>query len=255
LEIALEKYQGQCVSFHCEDPKLLEEHTTAPTHEAKRPREAEISAVDFALMLIEKYNLSGKICHASTTEAIEKISAAKARGVSVSVEVTPHHLYFDETMFTDTNHLSLQVNPPIRQSKENRLALIAALKRGDIDYLATDHAPHTIEEKEKGISGMPHLDTYGAFTTWLMKEHGFTPSDIARVCAENPAQFIRPFVTERHGAIEAGYSASFSIIDTNRSTKILKENLKTKCHWSPFEGVTFPGRVATTIVKGKIYAN
>jgi len=253
LEKALEKYKNQYVSFHCEDPKILEENVNENTHEAKRPPEAEISAVDFALKLIEKYNLVGKICHCSTIEGVNKIMDAKKRGLRVSVEVTPHHLYFDETMLHE-NRKNFQVNPPIRQSKENRLGLIAFLKNGDIDYLATDHAPHTIEEKEKGISGLTHLDTYGPFITWLMREHNFTEEEIVRVCSYNPANFINNFILDKYGKIEEGYVGSLTILDLNKSITITKDRLKTKCGWSPFEGVTFPGSVTMTIIKGKIYA-
>jgi dihydroorotase len=77
LENALEKYKNQNISFHCEDPKILEANKGAQSHEAKRPPQAEISAVDFALKMIEKYNLVGKICHCSTVEGINKIIDAK----------------------------------------------------------------------------------------------------------------------------------------------------------------------------------
>lgn len=254
LEKALEKYKNQFVSFHCEDPKILEENKDKSVHEMKRPPEAEISAVDFALKLIEKYNLVGKICHSSTVEGINKIIDAKKRGINVTVEVTPHHLYFDETMFGE-NRKNFQVNPPIRQTRENRLALIALLKTGGIDYLATDHAPHTIEEKEKGVSGLTHLDTYGFFTTWLKKEHNFTTEEIARVCSYNPANFFNNFTGDKYGKIEKGYVGSLTVIDMKKSIKITKDILKTKCRQSPFEGVTFPGSVVMTIIKGTIYEN
>ncbi len=255
LEKTLERYRGQNISFHCEDPKILDENKDAPTHESKRPKEAEISAVDVALELIEKYNLIGKICHASTVEGIAKIVEAKKRGVKVTVEVTPHHLFFDETMFTKENHGLFQVNPPIRQTKENRLGMIKALKNGDIDYLATDHAPHTVEEKQKGISGLTHLDTYGPFTTWLMQEHGFNTEEIARVCSVRPAKFIGEFITDTYGEIKEGNVGSLTVIDMNKEITITAENLKTKPKQSPFLGVTFPGSVVATIVKGKIYKN
>lgn len=253
LEKVISTYSGENISFHCEEPKILEENANAKTHEMKRPAIAEISAIDFAIYLIEKYNLIGKICHCSTIEGINKIIDAKKRGVNVSVEVTPHHLYFDESMLNDDNHISFQVNPPIRQTKNNRLGLIQALKNGDIDYLATDHAPHSKEEKEKGISGLTHLDTYGPFTAWLMKEHNFTPQEIMRVCSFNPANFINQFTQDKYGKIEEGFTASFSVVDTQKEILIKKENLKTKSHWSPFLGVVFPGSVSKTIIKGKIY--
>ncbi|MCC6323268.1 dihydroorotase [Candidatus Nomurabacteria bacterium] len=253
LETALAKYQGKNISFHCEDPKTLNECCDADTHEHKRPPRAEILAVDYALELIEKFNLKGRICHCSTMEGVMKVIEAKKRGLNVTVEVTPHHLYFDESMFTDSNHTLFQVNPPIRQTRENRLYLIQALKNGDIDCLGTDHAPHTIEEKEKGMSGLTHLDTYGSFVTWLAHEHQFAPAEIARACSENPAKFINKFTDKKYGEIKEGFVGSLTVIDMNKSIKIESENLKTKCKWSPFLGVEFPGSVVATIIKGIPY--
>ncbi len=255
LESTLKNYKGCFISFHCEDPKVMDENTNNKTHEMRRPIEAELKAIDIAIKLIEKLNLYGNICHVSTIEGINKIKEAKNRGTKVTVEVAPHHLYFNESMLSDELKKILQVNPPIRQSKENREALIGALKNGHIDFLATDHAPHTIEEKEKGISGMPHLDTYALFTTWLIKEHSFTPEDIVRISSYNSGIFVNNFVNDKYGEIKKEYVGSLTIIDINKPKEILKNNLKTKCGWSPFEGVTFPGSVIMTIVKGKVFKN
>ena len=252
LEQVISQYAEQNVSFHCEEPTILEENTKALSHETRRPPEAEISAIDFALYLIEKYNIVGKICHCSTIEGINKIINAKKKGLKVSVEVTPHHLYFDETMLGE-NRKTFQVNPPIRQTTENRLALISLLKSGDIDYLATDHAPHTTEENIKGTSGLTHLDTYGYFVSYLINEHNFTAKEITKVCSENPGNFINKFLTNKYGKIEKDYTGSLTILDMNKKVTITKNMLKTKCKWSPFEGITFPGNVKMTIIKGKVY--
>ncbi len=256
LEMAIAKYRGRNVSFHCEDPVILEANKNAPTHEQKRPAAAEISATEFALYLIEKYELAGKLCHYSTRGGLEKIIAARARGVQVTCEVTPHHLFFDDSMLTEKNRLLLQMNPPLR-SPDDRVAMIAALKRGDIDYIATDHAPHTLEEKAKGVSGVPLLDTYGAFAAWLMVEQGFTAKDIARVCAFNPGVFVREFLPagfgKGYGVIALGYVGSLTILDMDTPYAVTRESVKTKCAWSPFEGYTLPGSVRYTIVRGKIF--
>ena len=258
LDSALSKYKGENVSFHCEDPKILEENKDALTHGERRPNEAEVSAVNFALTLIRKHKLIGKICHCSTIEGIEKIIQARREGVPVTVEVTPTHLFFDDSVLGGMDILKqkfMQMNPPVRNSTGDRLKLIEYLKRGDIDFLATDHAPHSIEEKGKGISGLPQLDTYGPFATWLYKEHYFTIEDIQRVCAGNPAKFINQFVKTFYGKIEEGCVGSLTVIDFDKPITITKEILKTKCRWSPFEGFTFPGSVAMTIVKGIPYQN
>jgi dihydroorotase len=252
LEKILERYRGQAVSFHCENPEILEKNKGEPTHEKRRPKEAETSAVDFALLMIKKYDLRGKICHCSTREGIEKIKNAKTEKVNVVAEVSPHHLYFDAGMLMDKNRNWMQINPPLRDS-EDRSRLIQALKDGTIDFIATDHAPHTPEEKSKGTSGTPQLDTYGPFVTWLLEKHSFTPEMIARVCGHNPGNFINQFISDKYGRIAPGYTGSLTVLDLNQPVTITKDKLKTKCGWSTYEGVTFPGSVAMTVVKGKVY--
>jgi dihydroorotase len=256
LEGVVARYRGQNVSFHCEDPEILRESASEMTHEQRRPARAEITATAFALDLIERYELVGKLCHYSTKDGLAKIAAAKARGVQVTAEATPHHLFFDDTMLTDDNRLWLQMNPPLR-GREDRLALIEALRSGLVDYIATDHAPHTMEEKLQGISGVPHLDTYGAFATWLMVEHRFTAQDIARVCAYNPGNFVREFLPEGfgkgYGVIEPGYVGSLTILQPHAPMLIVRKDQKTKCGWSSFEGHTMPGRVLYTVLRGKVH--
>lgn len=256
LEEVIARYRGCNVSFHCEDPEILEASKGAPTHEQRRPAQAEVTATKFALHLIETYGLVGKLCHYSTGEGLQQILAAKARGVRVTCEVTPHHLFFDTSMLTAENRMALQMNPPLR-SREDRLALIAALRSGLIDYIATDHAPHTLEEKAIGASGVPLLDTYGAFATWLMQEHAFTPQEMARVCAWNPGQFVREFLPQSfglgYGRIAPGYVGSLTVIDGAAPYDVTRESVRTKCGWSPFEGVTFPGSVRYTVLQGKAH--
>lgn len=250
LDDTLANYRGCCVSFHCEDPELMEQHKGAATHEQRRPPECEVSATRFALQMIEKYDLTGKLCHYSVGEGLPLIRAARAKGLRVTCEVTPHHLYFDETDINDANRGWMQMNPPLR-AHQDRLAMLAALREGTLDYLATDHAPHTLEEKARGISGQPHLDTYGPFVTWLIAQQGFTPQEVARFCCENPGTFVNPYVAPRKfGRLEPGYTASITVLNLRRPITIERSQLKTKCGWSPFEGVTFPGSVEALYLDG-----
>jgi dihydroorotase len=255
LEQTIARYEGQNVSFHCEDPEILDANKGAATPAARRPARAELTATGFALHLIERYRLKGKLCHYSVGEGLAQIATAKARGVSVTAEVTPHHLFFDETMLTEDNRLALQMNPPLR-GRADRLALIEALRSGLLDYLATDHAPHTLEEKAYGVSGVPLLDTYGAFAAWLMAEHGFTTPQIARVCAYNPGRFVAEFLPEGmgkgFGVVAEGYVGSLTILDTQTSWTVQRDEMRTKCGWSPFEGYTLPGRVRATVLRGRV---
>lgn len=250
LDEALAFYRGRAVSFHCEDPVLLERHRSAATHEARRPPDCELSATRFALAMVEKYGLTGKLCHYSVGHGLPLIRDAKARGLAVTAEVTPHHVYFDTEMLNDKNRPWMQMNPPLR-SPADRVALLEALRDGTADYLATDHAPHTVAEKERGVSGQPHLDTYGPFVTWLMTEQGFTPERVAAICSANPGAFVSGFRGEKFGRLIPGFVGSMTVLDLARPTIVRCEDLQTRCGWSPFEGMTFPGSVAAVFVRGQ----
>jgi dihydroorotase len=250
LDQTLAAYRGQAVSFHCEDPVLLDKHRSAATHEERRPPECELSATRFALAMIEIYGLRGKLCHYSVEEGLPLIRAARARGVAVTAEVTPHHVFYDTAMINAANRPWMQMNPPLRAPADRR-AMLEALRDGTADYLATDHAPHTREEKLRGVSGQPHLDTYGPFVTWLLVEQGFTPERIAAICCANPGIFVSPYRSEKFGRLQPGYVGSLTVLDLKKPLLIRAEDLKTKCGWSPFEGVTFPGSVAAVFVRGQ----
>jgi dihydroorotase len=253
LDRTLAAYRGQAVSFHCEDPALLDRHRGAATHEARRPPECELSATRFALEMVARHGLEGKLCHYSVAEGLPLIRAARARGLPVTAEVTPHHVFFDTAMLTEENRPWMQMNPPLR-SPADRAAMLEALRDGTADYLATDHAPHTVEEKRRGISGQPHLDTYGPFVTWLLVEQGFTPERVAAVCSANPGAFVNAFRGEKFGRLAPGYVGSLTVLDLRRPTRVRREDLRTRCGWSPFEGVTFPGSVAAVFVRGRLTA-
>jgi dihydroorotase len=250
LDETLASYLGRAVSFHCEDPGLLEQHHLAATHERRRPPECELSATRFALAMIEKHGLVGKLCHYSVGEGLPLIRQAKARGLAVTAEITPHHVFFDTSMLTEENRPWMQMNPPLR-SPADRAAMLEALRDGTADYLATDHAPHTIAEKEKGVSGQPHLDTYGPFVTWLLVEQGLTPERVAAICSANPGAFVSGFRGERFGRLAPGYVGSLTVLDLRRPTTVRREDLRTLCAWSPFEGVSFPGNVAAVFIRGQ----
>jgi dihydroorotase len=254
LENVIQHYKGQNVSFHCEDPVVLEESKTAPKHEDRRPIKAELLATEFALYLIEKYELKGKLCHYSSGEGLEKIKSAKLKGLPVTCEVTPTHLYFDRTMLTEENSKWFQMNPPLR-NPEDKAALLKAFKEGWIDFLATDHAPHSIEEKQKGISGISQLDTYGLFVVHLLVNEKVNPKLIALTASKNPAEFVKPYLPSKYGLgfgeIKVGFSASFTILNLKKNTHFVKSMIQSKSGWSPFENHTFPGAIEKVIFHGK----
>lgn len=261
LDQTLKHYKNQNVSFHCEDPVILEEHKDEKHHHLRRPVEAEVVATRDALMLIEKYQLKGKLCHYSTGEGLKLIREARLRGAKVQIEVTPQHLYFGVDELQEKDYKPLQMNPPIRY-RHDKEVLLDALKNGEIEYLATDHAPHSQEEKDQGHSGLTGLDTYGAFVTWLI-EKGVDPKLLAKVTVENPGEFFNRFLESWSkidsqylqfgkglGKLEAGYRASFTVLNMKKPMTVTREALKTKVAHSPFLGHTFPGSVEATFVGG-----
>ena len=243
LEKQIKKYKKYVISFHCEDAEIIE-------RDSSRPKASEIKAIEKAIELTKRYNLKANICHVSTKEGLKLVEKAKKDKLELTCEVTPHHLFFDkENLKNFVNSRLIKMNPPIRD-REDRLYLINGLKNESIDFLATDHAPHTLEEKQKdNPSGVPHLGTYGNFVSWLIKENGFSLKRIIEICSLNPAKFLGI----KQGITKKGYNASFTILNLNKKTTIEKSVLKTKSGWSPFEGYTFPGSVIMTIVRGKCF--
>jgi dihydroorotase len=251
LRETLARYRGQLVAFHAEDPEILMRSRSLATHALRRPPEAEIRAIETAMAIAECFQIEPHVCHLSTAEGLEAIRRARRRGLAVTCEVAPHHLFYDQDNLSNYPAPAfLQVNPPIR-SRLDRIALLEAFRADEIDYLATDHAPHTLEEKERGTSGMPHLDTYGAFVTWLRTE-GVSWRTISRAASERPGRFLGRFLPDLRGRIEKGYLGSLTIIREVEHT-VRRGDLRSRSGWSPFEGVRFPGRVSHTIVRGKIY--
>jgi dihydroorotase len=262
LDETLYHYKGQWVSFHCEDPIILENHKSEATHHERRPISAEVVATKDALTLIQKYNLKGKLCHYSSGEGLDLVREFRKKGVDVHLEVTPQHLYYNIEDLEEERRGPFQMNPPIRYLSD-RKKLFHALKNGEIQYLATDHAPHTQEEKEKGTSGLTGLDTFGPFVTWLIHE-GVDPKIIALVASENPGKFFNQFLPSWEkispvfkemgkgvGFLQKGYRANFSIINLNNPICITRERLKTKVGHSPFLNETFPGQVEALFIGGR----
>ena len=237
LDETLVHYSGQYVSFHCEDPEILESSKGEATHLLRRPLRAEVLATEHALAMIKKHGLKGKLCHYSAGEGLNLVRKARTEGLEVEIEVTPQHLYFCDEELPNEKRYSYQMNPPIRP-KSDREAMLEALRNGELTYLATDHAPHTKEEKEKGTSGLTGLDTYGSFVTWLLIEKDIDPKTIALVCCENPGTFISRFLPAMAqvrqefaelglgpGFLREGHTASFTVLDLKSESLVTEESL------------------------------
>jgi len=263
-EEVLSRYAGCLISFHCEDGQILRKNVDQPTHLKRRPPEAEIKAIESAITLIKKFNIDANICHVSTKEGLRKIIEARKENLKITCEVTPQHLYFCNEKLSSFEKKFLQMNPPIR-SREDQEGVLEFFLNGEVDFLATDHAPHTLMEKLSGISGLTGLDTYGVFVTWLIKNCHMDVRKLVKTTSENPGIFIGKFLKnlqklsspykklgEGIGFVRQGYAASFTVLNMTNKTKMTKSEIKSKTNWSPFESKTFPGNVKNTFVMGKL---
>jgi dihydroorotase len=154
LDLILARYKGQHISFHVEYEPIVQANASGATHSKRRPVECVNEGLRLLLPLIEKYKIRAKLCHWSTGgESFEMIAEYRARGCMIELEVSPLHLLFDTDMTDADPELwtKVQMNPAI-QAPAHREALIRGLKTGFINYLATDHAPHTEEEKFSAFS-------------------------------------------------------------------------------------------------------
>jgi len=267
LEETLPRFSGCRLFFHAEDPELLAATARSGPRWQTRPPEAEITAVARILDLTAKYGLRSHICHVSTKGAVELIAEYnRTADRQVSCEVTPHHLFFsvqDGTVKADglgdvREPWLLDCNPPLR-SEDDRRFLVEALRDGLVDVLASDHAPHTMEDKRNGAPGMPHLDTLGAFVGWLVNERAFSPVRIAEVLSVRPAALFRNELDADHGPLQTGAIASFTVLDFGRATEVHdgeitgRGPLQTKCGWSPFTGIPLSASVGAVLVRGTEY--
>jgi dihydroorotase len=267
LEAALSRYRGRRVFFHAEDPEILKKSSGAGPRWETRPSEVEISAVEKILELTARFGLHSHICHASTEKTVVMIQEYNRSSTDkVTCEVTPHHLFFSIENSKVRSAVPgkigkpefLESNPPLRSEGDRRF-LLDALKQGTIDLLASDHAPHTPDDKRLGAPGMPHLDTLGAFGGWLVNECRFTASDVARILSAVPARLLSQNLDRPHGIIQSGAVASFTLLDLQRTTLaqddiiVGRGRLETLCGWSPFDSIPLPATVAKTIVRGKQY--
>jgi dihydroorotase len=246
---------GRPASLHCEDQRIIDERTGKLAKEKRpdvycdmRPPEAEVESVRRVIAAINSApKLRANVCHSSTEETLSIVSAARSQGAHIQCEAALHHLYFDRSKMLE-NPL-LRTNPPLRPRRD-RAALLEGLKDGRISFLVTDHAPHLRDEKlSDGLSGVPGLDDYGHILSWLIRKGEVDPAIIARVACSNPASFIG---LKDRGRVRVGKRADFSILDIWSPEVVKAEDVRSKCGWSPYEGIEFPGRTRWTIRGGEL---
>jgi dihydroorotase len=223
--------------------------TDASIHSVIQDNQAALNATTLALKLSKKYQRRLHILHMSTADEAELLRQDKPNWVSA--EVLPQHLLLNTSHYEKLGSL-IQMNPPIRSARDNEV-LWQALLDGVIDCLATDHAPHTLEEKAqlypKSPSGMPGVETsLPLMLTQAMQGR----CSVAQVSHWMSTAVAKLYQIPNKGAIAPGYDADLILVDLATYRPVIKEELQTKCGWSPFEGWNLTGWPAVTIVGGQI---
>lgn len=247
--------------FHAEDESIIQENLEKykdvddpAVHSKARPREAVIKATEKIIEIVKRTGRRAHFAHLSAKEEVGLIKQAKQAGLPITCEVTPHHLFLSETDYPRLKNFA-KVNPPLR-TKEDQDALWQALLDGTIDIVASDHAPHTKDEKEEPYwhapAGVPGIETMLPLLLNLVKQKKISLNRVREITSKAPA---RIFGLKRKGEVKSGYDADLALIDMSLVKEVKNEILKTKCGWSPFAGQRLTGWPKLTICRGNIIFN
>lgn len=183
------------------------------------------------------------VAHVSTKIALDEIRKAKPF-MNITCEVTPHHIALEGT---EQPYTRVFVNPPLR-TNEDRIALIAGLRDGTVDVISTDHAPHTIEDKQNGAPGFPGLETsYAVCNTVLVRQNAFSAKRLSQLMSANPAKILGL----QKGILKAGYDADLTIVNPEEEWIVDPSLFNTKGRATPYEGKTLFGKVHTLFIDGR----
>jgi len=250
------------VVTHCEDTPTIEANLAAERarygdaipverHPFIRSREACLKSTRLAIELARRHGTRLHVLHISTADELALFEPGPIEGKRITAETCVHFLHFSSDDYATKGNF-IKCNPAIK-TPADRAAIIAALREGRIDVLATDHAPHTLEEKqlpyEKAPSGLPLVQSVlqCALERWF---DGQLPLEliVERAC-HAPAKL---FNVHERGFLREGYRADLTLIDITKPQTVTRESVLSKCGWSPFEGSTFRSSVAATWVNGHL---
>ena len=249
------------IAQHAEDPRLTagaqanEGVVAARLGLAGWPATAEETIVARDCALAREAGAALHVCHISAARTVEVLRAAKAAGVRVTAEVTPHHLLLTDAALTGYDPVN-KVNPPLRTGADTK-AMRDALAEGVIDVVATDHAPHAAQYKDTEWAaarpGMLGLQTALSVLVHTMVEPGLLDwRGVARVLSERPAQIGR--LTDQGRPIAVGEPANLTLVDPEGVWTVRGASLASRAENTPFEGMRLPATVAGTVLRGRITA-
>lgn len=252
---------GVLIAQHAEEPRLT---VGAVAHEGPNaaklglagwPRSAEEAIVARDAILARDAGARVHICHASTAGTVELLKWAKAQGISITAEVTPHHLLLDDGRLSSYDGRN-RVNPPLREASDVE-ALRRALADGVIDCVATDHAPHAEQEKccefANARPGMLGLETaLSVIVATMVKTGLLTWRDVARVMSEAPAAIVG--LPDQGRPLAVGEPANLTVVDPETSWTVTGSKLASRSDNTPFESMELPATVTLTLLRGKVTA-
>jgi len=254
------------IATHCENEKIIKDNyqkiksskqALEPSdHPLIRDENACYASSSYAVSLAKKYNSRLHILHISTEKELSLFTnEIPLKEKKITAEVCVHHLNFTANDYEKLGYL-IKCNPAIKEAK-NKSALWEALLDNRLDVIATDHAPHTLEEKEgpyeHAHSGLPLVQHSLLLMLEYYKQGIISLEKIAEKMSHAVADC---FQIENRGYIREGYFADVAMVDLNAATTVKKENILYKCEWSPLENFTFPAAIVQTFVNGnRVYNN
>ena len=255
-------YSPLTVVTHCEDPQRVKDNEklfydkygsdlSAEHHHLIRDVESCYLSSSLAVDLAKKYDANLHVFHLTTAKEMDLFSPGPVDRKKITAEVCVHHMYFNESYYAELGN-QIKCNPSIKDESD-RLALIKALKEDKIDIIASDHAPHTWDEKmmkyQDAPAGLPLVQHELQILMDFYNEGILSLETIVEKTSHNVA---KRFQVKDRGYIREGYYADLAILDIDKSYTVSEENILYKCGWSPFAGKTFNSSIYMTIVNGHI---
>ena len=251
------------IAVHCEDEATIQENLKSAIekfgdkipmsmHPKIRSVDACYKSSSFAVQLAKKYNTRLHVFHLSTAKELELFdNSIELKDKKITAEVCIHHLYFNSKDYSKKGTL-IKWNPAVKE-KTDQDALLEALLNNKIDVIATDHAPHTINEKNKNYinapSGGPLVQHALGAMLKFVKMGKISIENVVQKMSHNPSIC---FKIHKRGFIKENYFADLVLVDINKKYQVVEKDILSKCQWSPFLGDTLYGKINFTIINGNV---